>query len=209
MTDNLPVHSIPGGGGGVVGGMSHWGLYIIRVKKIFFATRLVTRVSRYGYRRLWGGGGGIRRTGQRYPGAHAPCGVQRAVSIVASSSFRVLFRKWFTRMMYRPHCDMPPPPPDSIPVLHGGHRRTFVTIIMAEISWRLIPFAFNMFKIILQFRGLIWNAIISACAQLQAVTGNWFFYYLQGRPTSLVRSVFRPPVAFLPNLVPLAPWTCP
>ena len=28
-----------------------------------------------------------------------------------SSSFRVLFRKWFTRMMYKPQWDIPPPPP--------------------------------------------------------------------------------------------------
>ena len=43
-----------GGGGG--GGMSHWGLYIIRVNKnalkgYIFTTRRVTRVSRLGYQK--------------------------------------------------------------------------------------------------------------------------------------------------------------
>ena len=49
--------TMPGGGGG---GMSHWGLYIIRVNKnafkgYIFTTRRVTHVSRLGYqnRKIW------------------------------------------------------------------------------------------------------------------------------------------------------------
>ena len=35
-----------------------------------------------------------------------------------SSSFRVLFRKWLTRMMYKSQWDMPPPPPGTLYQAH-------------------------------------------------------------------------------------------
>ena len=118
-----------------------------RKKGIFFATRLVTRVYRIKgieNRKIWKKG--IKFTDPAdnpwrvgnlgvIPGAHAWCSVQRAVGTVASFSFRVLFRNWLTRMMYRPQWDMPPPPPPS-----GWKQKSSTTTLYVLLCGSFITF---------------------------------------------------------------------